>query len=572
LKRKEVSIDADILRRNAEKQLEKKQVRPGRRTSDSEILKLNHELAVHQIELEMQNKELIAAKENLENILEKYTGLYNFAPTGYLTLTREGEIADLNFCSARMLGSDRSSIIKKPFDFFVAAESKIIFKRFLDEIFLTQSRQSCEVTMVNGRKPIIIAYLIGFLNKDERNTDINLIDITERKQAEEKLKAVLEELTAANKELRQSIQMNADKDLFISVLAHDLRNPFGVLLGYTELLSEKISSLNRDEIRKYAEEIYKSSNDTFSLLEDLLKWSRVRTGKIPFNLQRTSYDKICRDVVDILRPDADKKNIQIICASCEEIDFTADSEMLKAVFRNLISNAIKFTGWDGVINISAMKSHGEIVFTVSDNGIGIEPERIPKLFDISQFHTTSGTGNETGTGLGLLLCREFIEKHGGTIWVESTVGKGSTFYFNIPHRSEINIKNIVPDASPDSSIKIKILIADDDEALRLVLSSLIKEFGKEMLFAANGVEAVEIFRDNTDIDLILMDYHMPKMNGYEAANQIRAISRNVIIIVETADNYSDLIEFTPRDCINDFFFKPYNKDFIIKLLKKYFSK
>ena len=572
MKKKEALSDAEILRRNAEEQLERMRALANKGSSESDILKLNHELAVHQIELEMQNKELLAAKEDLEIVLEKYTGLYDFAPTGYMTLSKEGEIIELNFYISRLLGKDRRNLLKNTFDLFVANESKMTFKHFLDEIFMSQTRQTCEVTISREGNSFIV-YIIGFLNKNEKYADLNLIDITERKEAEEKLKKVLDDFTVANKELQQSIQLNADKDLFISVLAHDLRNPFGVLLGYTELLSENISNLKIHEIRKYVNEINKSSHDTYSLLEDLLKWSRVRTGKVPFELQKFNFINICREVIEILRPNALKKNIKISCSSNEEIDFMADAEMIKAVFRNLISNAIKFTECDGIISISARKTDGNIVFTVSDNGIGIEPERLPKLFDIAQFHTTPGTGNETGTGLGLLLCKEFIEKHGGKIWVESHVGKGSTFYFNIPYHSGMSTKNIVPDSFAESNIrKLKILIADDDAALRLVLSNLLREFCKEMLFAGNGVEAVDLFRNNQDVDLILMDYHMPKMNGYEAANQIRAISSKVIIIVETADNYSELIEHSPREGINDYFFKPYNKDFLIKLMKKYFSK
>lgn len=572
MKKKEALSDTEILRRNAEEQLERMRALANKGSSESDILKLNHELAVHQIELEMQNKELLAAKEDLEIVLEKYTGLYDFAPTGYMTLSKEGEIIELNFYISRLLGKDRRNLLKNTFDLFVANESKMTFKHFLDEIFMSQTRQTCEVTISREGNSFIV-YIIGFLNKNEKYADLNLIDITERKEAEEKLKKVLDDFTVANKELQQSIQLNADKDLFISVLAHDLRNPFGVLLGYTELLSENISNLKIHEIRKYVNEINKSSHDTYSLLEDLLKWSRVRTGKVPFELQKFNFINICREVIEILRPNALKKNIKISCSSNEEIDFMADAEMIKAVFRNLISNAIKFTECDGIISISARKTDGNIVFTVSDNGIGIEPERLPKLFDIAQFHTTPGTGNETGTGLGLLLCKEFIEKHGGKIWVESHVGKGSTFYFNIPYHSGMSTKNIVPDSFAESNIrKLKILIADDDAALRLVLSNLLREFCKEMLFAGNGVEAVDLFRNNQDVDLILMDYHMPKMNGYEAANQIRAISSKVIIIVETADNYSELIEHSPRECINDYFFKPYNKDFLIKLMKKYFSK
>jgi signal transduction histidine kinase len=250
-------------------------------------------------------------------------------------------------------------------------------------------------------------------------------------QNEEKEKRAAE-LISANKELKQLLQLNADKDLFISILAHDLKSPFHAILSLSELLSKNIRQYSTGEIENLANDINTSAQSTYTLLEDLLKWARAQSGKIPFEPQKLSFTGICKDILEIVNPNASAKNITVNYSESEQISIFADIDMLKAVFRNLISNAIKFTDNGGLIYISAERNHANVTITVSDNGIGIEPENLDKLFDISKIHTTKGTADEKGTGLGLLLCKEFVEKHGGKIWVESEFGKGSEFKFTLP--------------------------------------------------------------------------------------------------------------------------------------------
>jgi len=381
------------------------------------------------------------------------------------------------------------------------------------------------------------------------------------------------ELIIANNELKQLLQLNADKDLFISILAHDLRSPLSVLLGLSDLVTENIRQFNIDKIEKLVNEINQSAQNTFALLQDLLKWSRVQSGKIPFEPQNLSFTDICKDIIKILNPNAIAKNITINYSSADEINFFADVDMIKTVLRNLVSNAIKFTNNSGAININAEVNSGNLTISVSDNGIGIEPESLTKLFNISKIHTTTGTAKEKGTGLGLLLCKEFVEKHGGKIWVESECGKGSIFYFNIPYNAESKEKNVILTNSEDNQIKnLKILIVDDNELLRIILYELVKKFGKEFLYAKTGVEAVAACHDNTDIDLILMDYLMPEMDGYEATRQIRLFNKEVVIIVQTAYVLSNESEMAIESGCNDCISKPINKTLMYEIIQKYFNK
>jgi len=227
-------------------------------------------------------------------------------------------------------------------------------------------------------------------------------------------------------------KLNVDKDRFLSILGHDLKNPFNALLGLSEILEESIQEFDIDDIKNMAGDINKTAQGTFNLLEDILTWARAQQGKIPFKPQQLSIKEICKNILVTLNPSANAKKIVINYSATDNLNVFADADMIKTVLRNLVSNAIKFTNKGGVININAVENYGNVTISVSDNGIGIKPDNLAKLFDLSQVVTTTGTAEETGTGLGLLLCKEFVEKHQGKIWVESEVGKGSEFKFTLP--------------------------------------------------------------------------------------------------------------------------------------------
>ncbi len=229
-------------------------------------------------------------------------------------------------------------------------------------------------------------------------------------------------------------QLNADKDLFISILGHDLKSPFNNILGLSELLTKNIHNYDIDKIEKLANGINISARNTYNLLDDLLVWISSQQGSIVFKPQNLSLSDIINDVLITLNPTAKVKNILINCLAEDQLNVFADSDMIKTVLRNLVTNAIKFTNNGGAININAEQTDSSLTISVSDNGIGITPDDLKKLFDISEVLTTKGTAKETGTGLGLLLCKEFVKKHGGKIWVESEFGKGSEFKFTLPNK------------------------------------------------------------------------------------------------------------------------------------------
>lgn len=256
-------------------------------------------------------------------------------------------------------------------------------------------------------------------------------DITEIKQNE----------LIINQKNNELEKLNADKDLFMSILAHDLKSPFNSILGYLGLLTENIHTYDINDIENQLSIINNSAQSVYNLLDAILMWINSESGKLPFEPQILNIKTICSNTLETLKSLANSKAIAIDYFVEENITAFADSNMLKTILRNLISNAIKFTNRGGRITINAEKVESDIIITVSDSGIGISPETQNKLFKISQIHTSRGTADESGTGLGLLLCKEFVNKNGGEIWVESELGKGSTFKFTVPIHIDKASKN-----------------------------------------------------------------------------------------------------------------------------------
>ncbi len=247
-------------------------------------------------------------------------------------------------------------------------------------------------------------------------------DITDRKRFEETLKA---------NETRLH-DLNATKDKFFSIIAHDLKNPFNAVIGFSNLLIDQVKENDYNGIDEYATIIKDSSLRAMSLLNNLLIWARSQTGKMEFNPENFELVKLIGEVIELLNDSAKQKKIEILLQLPYDVVVFADKEMIGTILRNLISNAVKFTHSGGMITISVhLQVEGSLI-QVSDNGMGIKKENIHKLFKIDESYSTKGTQNESGTGLGLLLCKEFIEKNGGKIWAESEYGKGSKFSFLIP--------------------------------------------------------------------------------------------------------------------------------------------
>lgn len=247
-------------------------------------------------------------------------------------------------------------------------------------------------------------------------------NINSQKVFEEKIKKVNAEL----------LEVNAVKDKFFSIISHDLRSPVGGLMGVLEILAESYDSMDENEKLEIINEAVSSSKQTFALIENLLDWSRIQSGKIPYEPEKIELLPVMGKLESLYYQNLKNKEIKFKVDFDLGISVYADLKMTETILRNLISNAIKFTNKGGTILISALLEGDKVIIKVKDTGVGIETENLAKLFRTDISYSTKGTSKETGTGLGLILCKELVEKQGGKIGVESLKGHGTTFYFSLP--------------------------------------------------------------------------------------------------------------------------------------------
>ena len=255
----------------------------------------------------------------------------------------------------------------------------------------------------------------------------NLYKVKQR--ANNKLQQINEKVKHQNEQLQA---LNATKHKFFSIIGHDLKGPLNSLTSFSGLLINHTDSLSKEEIQMLAKDFDKSLKNLLALLNNLLEWSRSQTGNIEFTPESFDISALIKESKGLLCTQAQNKRISILDDSNLSARVTAHRQSLSTVVRNLISNSIKFTPEGGLIKLATKQKKDHVVVSIADTGVGMSQEVIDKLFRIDSKHTTKGTADEKGTGLGLILCKDFVEKNGGRLWVESEEGKGSVFYFTVP--------------------------------------------------------------------------------------------------------------------------------------------
>jgi PAS domain S-box-containing protein len=505
------------------------------------------ELEISRIELELQRKVLYQAVQRDSIASDPYRIFYDFIPSGFFILDREGEIIEINQSGEKLLGYERDHLISSNFRLLISRENKSIFENFLDQIFEFHTKSSCEVLIIPGKSEVLYLHLEGVIADDFQKCFISATDVSPYRETTENLrdseiryrrlfesskdgiliidavngkvlnlnpcllqllgypreeligkelwevnsfkdigytkenfielqikgdirygempivtkegKTILVEFVSTvyvadhakviqcnirditerkrvEKALKDSearlIGLNAAKDKFFSIIAHDLKGPFNSIIGFSDLLVDRLREKDYEEIEKYAQIIQNSSRRAMDLIMNLMEWSRSQTGRLDFNPENIDMVALIKTIAQLLNDSAQQKSITLYTELPEKKMVFVDKAMMGTVLRNLISNAIKFTNAEGEIVISLNQLENNVIVTVADNGVGIKPNAMDKLFVIEKSYSTVGTNDEKGTGLGLILCKEFIERHGGTIWAESEFGKGSQFHFSIP--------------------------------------------------------------------------------------------------------------------------------------------
>ena len=380
------------------------------------------------------------------------------------------------------------------------------------------------------------------------------------------------ELVAAKEKAEESDRL---KSAFLANMSHEIRTPMNGILGFTSLLKD--AQLSGESIESYIEIIEKSGKRMLNIINDIINISKVESGQMDVALTETSLTEQLEYIYTFFKPEATQKGIQLRYKNnfiFNDESIITDREKVYAILTNLVKNALKFTAI-GFIEIGFELKDAFIEFYVKDSGLGIEDDQKSIIFERFRQGSESLTRNYEGAGLGLAISKAYVEMLGGNIWVESKFGVGSTFYFTIPHIEQKNntTQSSQRDTAKSIDIKnegLKIVIAEDDEISAILLTAMLHNHSRDILFAKTGYEVVDLCLSNKDVDLILMDIKMPEIDGYEATKRIRRFNRNVIIIAQTAFALAGEREMAIEAGCTDYISKPINQDLLNDLLKKYF--
>lgn len=392
-------------------------------------------------------------------------------------------------------------------------------------------------------------------------------DITERIEAENKIKSAL-------KKAEESDHL---KSAFLANMSHEIRTPMNGILGFNSLL--KNPNLSGSKQQEYIKIIEKSGIRMLNTVNDIIDISKIEAGQMGISLSETNIHEMFENLKMFFGPEIIKKGLELQCKtplSFQNTNITTDREKIYAILSNIIKNAIKFTD-KGEIEIAYSLKPNELNFYVKDTGIGIPENRLEAIFDRFIQADIDDKSGYQGSGLGLSISKSYVDMLGGNIRVESKLGIGSQFYVTIPLENKLSLnfeapklEHVVPDEN--KGIKnLSILIAEDESDSYFYMSILLKRYSKTILHAFTGIEAVNYCKNNQDIDLILMDIKMPKMNGYEASKLIREFNKDVIIIAQTAYALPDDRKKAIAVGCNDYISKPIREEELLTLLKKYFT-
>ena len=399
-------------------------------------------------------------------------------------------------------------------------------------------------------------------------------NITSRKLAEI-------ELVKAKEKAEESDRL---KSAFLANMSHEIRTPMNGILGFADLLKEP--NLTGEEQQEFIEIIGKFGERMLDTINNIVDMSKIESGLMQVNITELNINEQIQFAYNFFKPEAESKGLQLLFNNGlpeEEAIIKSDHEKVYAVLINLIKNAIKYSDKGLIVfGYNILESHDStdsphthfLEFFVKDSGIGIPKERQEAIFERFIQADIGYKRAFQGSGLGLSISKSYVEILGGEMWVESEEGRGSVFYFTIPYdagaEEKNTIKNVITKKIKEVQIKkLKILIAEDDETSRNLLAMRVKKLSKEILNAENGIDAVELCRNNPDIDLILMDILMPEMDGIEATRQIRQFNKDVIIIAQTAYGFSSDRKKAIESGCNDYISKPINYTLLIELINEH---
>jgi PAS domain S-box-containing protein len=463
----------------------------------------------------------------------------------------------------KMLGKPMAELLGKNMNDLFPSE---LARNMIDDDIriMKEGKQTIIEEELNGRFYSTIKFPI-IIDGEPRYLAGYTIDISEQKKAEKDIKAALEKAEESDRL----------KSAFLANMSHEIRTPMNGILGFADLLKQP--QLSSDVQQKYINIIEKSGIRMLNIINDLIDISKVESGQMEVIISDSNINEQIEYIYTFFKPEVERKGMQLFFKNpltAKESVVKTDREKMFAILTNLVKNAIKYSD-KGSIELGYEKKDNYLEFYVKDTGIGIPKERQQAIFNRFIQADITDTRAFQGAGLGLTISKAYVEMLGGKIWVESETGVGSQFYFTIPCTSvkteTENVTQILDnDVMPESQIKkLKILIAEDEENADLFLSLVLENLGKEILHVKNGIEAVEVCRNNPDTDLVLMDIMMPQMYGYEATRKIREFNKDVVIIAQTAFGLAGDREKAIEAGCDDYISKPINKQLLFELINKH---
>ena len=511
------------------------------------------------------------AEQTLKASEEKYRYIFDNAIEGIYRTTIDGKGLMANPAVANMLGYDSTDEYLKEMNdaaskVWYNADQRAIYISLLEKHNILKGYE-CQLKRKNG-SPIWVS-LNAKMIQDENGNNIYsegfIEEINERKKTEF-------ELIAAKEKAEES---NNLKTAFLNNISHEIRTPFNGILGFLSLFQN--DNLTKEEHTEYIQIINESSARLMNTINEIVEISQIQTGQVRIVKSMIHINKFCNELNAHFYLEA--KNKGLSCSLHNNLpdkteSITTDKVKLFAILSNLISNAIKFTK-EGTITVELHQRANSIVFSVLDTGIGIPKDKQLMIFERFNQAEFSNTRNYEGPGLGLTIAKAYVELLGGKIWVDSEPGQGSVFYFTIPHnapKDEITVnENLTKaDCTVPLDRKLKILIAEDDYSSEKLVTTFLNKLGGEFFNVTTGIKAIEALHNHPDIDLILMDIHMPEMDGYEATRKIRVFNKDIIIIAQTAFGLSGDREKAIEAGCNDYISKPIKKDELFAVIQKYF--
>jgi len=510
----------------------------------------------------------VMAEKALAASEARYRRLFETAKDGILILDAEtGMIVDVNQFLIDMLGYSKEQFIKKAiweigfFKDVVASHENFLELR--EKEFIRYEDLPLETS--DGRKINVEFVSNLYLVDSQKVIQCNIRDITERKIAEK-------ELLLAKQHAEESDRL---KSAFLANMSHEIRTPMNGILGFASLL--KKLKLPKEKQVTYLEIIEKSGIRLLNIINDIISISKVDAGQMGVTISETNINEQIDFIYTFFKPEAEQKCLHFFykkSLSGKDSIIKTDKEKIFGILTNLVKNAIKFTQ-SGSIEFGYEKKGNQLEFFVKDTGVGIEDSKKEIIFERFRQGSELLTRNYEGAGLGLSISKAYVEMMGGRIWVKSEPGTGSDFYFTIPYTVP-EVKKMDKTVTSANGVKrfskkLKILIAEDDEDSELLIRMAVRIYSREVLMARNGLEAVELCRKFSDIDLILMDIKMPEMDGYESTRQIRKFNKDVVIIAQTAFGLpGDRDKAIEAGC-TDYIQKPYNNASLNVLVNSIFA-